>query len=73
MICSPFNLLDNIPTHHHGVVFVDHVVAMHDILPGKIAETYEKLYSFVGSQIVNIFAAFLMRRYRHLNTVSESF
>jgi len=46
----------NGPERHHGVVFVNHVVAMQWISPSKVSESEENLYRLIVVEFHHIFA-----------------
>src|SRR5947209_34094 len=54
----------NGPQRHHGMVFMDHIVAMQRVSPRKVAEAEENLHAFIVVKLHNIFTRFLNRQRR---------
>src|ERR1041385_8979518 len=50
----------HIEANHHGVILMDHVVAVHHIMPGEIAEAEEHLDRTIRADIHHVFAARLV-------------
>src|SRR5258708_7487178 len=51
----------HVPQRHHGVVLVDHVMAVDRVLMQPIAEAEEQLHPLVGMQLRNILASLVRR------------
>src|SRR5437762_4199915 len=53
--------IDDVPADHHGVVFMDQVMAMHHVLAQIIPEAQEHAHFLAVAYHIHVFAALFMQ------------